>query len=78
MSTSNEYVEEKDARRVALQTQINSILDSLAQRVQALEIENQATDLHGFNVDRLGGIVKRVKRSCESHARIRSDHRTAS
>ena len=60
MNTSKEYVEEKNARWAALQTQINSILDSLAQRVQALEIENQATDLRGFNVDRLGGIEYRV------------------
>ena len=66
MNTSEEYAEEKDARRVALQTQINNVLDSLAQRVQALENENQAKDLRGFNVDRLGGIVKRVNALAEA------------
>ena len=60
MATTEGYAEEKNTRRVALQTQVNSILDSLAQRVQALEIERQATDLRGFDVDRLVKMIERI------------------
>jgi hypothetical protein len=71
MNTSKEFAEEKDPRRAALQTQINTIMEFLAQRVRALETENQATDLQGFNVDRLCGIAKRVNALAEATTKSR-------